>query len=209
MTDLFPLLSKICYILAGAAFIAAVFLFFKFRILEVIADLSGKSAKQSIERMRSGAARSGKPRREARPPRETTSRLPKTKQYPKEPAATKIFGGKTGKTGKIDAEAIPETGLLEDRPMQAADLEATALLNGAEEATALLNGEDATALLNGSAEDATALLNGEDATSLLNESAGAPGRPPVQARPSGAKRSGGVPLTMLDEVMLVHSDLIL
>lgn len=190
MTDL-STLSKISFIAAGVFFAVAVFLFFKFRILDVIADLSGKNAKQSIARMRNGAERSGRPRHDKKTQRETTSRLNKTKQYPREPAATKRFGKKT------EAEAVPETGLLED---PAKDSEATALLNGGEEATALLNG----------AEEATALLNGgEDATALLNETDAANEGPTTESLTPAPKRTGGVTLTMLDEVMLIHSDVVL
>lgn len=52
MNDVFKILYIICFILAAVSFCAAMFIFFKFRIVEVIQDLNGTIARRQIELMR-------------------------------------------------------------------------------------------------------------------------------------------------------------
>ena len=55
----FRIISIVCFSVAGASLLLALFLFFKFRIISVIGDLTGKTAKKSIEKMREENAKSG------------------------------------------------------------------------------------------------------------------------------------------------------
>lgn len=52
MADIMSNISAAAFIAAGLFFILAVFLWFKFRILSIINDLSGRTARKSIEQMR-------------------------------------------------------------------------------------------------------------------------------------------------------------
>lgn len=51
-TSLLSTISLICFIVAGVLLAAAVFLFFYLRITKVISDLSGRTAKKSIQSLR-------------------------------------------------------------------------------------------------------------------------------------------------------------
>ena len=57
--DTLSTLSLIFFIAAGVAFAAAIFLFFYFRIMKVVSDLSGRTAKRSIQSVRSRNEQSG------------------------------------------------------------------------------------------------------------------------------------------------------
>lgn len=59
-TSLLSTISLICFILAGVMFAVLLFLFFYLRIPRVISDLSGRTAKKSIQRMRYRNENSGK-----------------------------------------------------------------------------------------------------------------------------------------------------
>lgn len=52
MADILDLLSTIAFIAAGAFFLLSVFLWFRFRVLSIINDLSGRTARKSIEQIR-------------------------------------------------------------------------------------------------------------------------------------------------------------
>lgn len=53
MADTLSVISLVSFIVSGICFLLAVFFWFKFRILTIIGDLSGRTAQKSIERMRS------------------------------------------------------------------------------------------------------------------------------------------------------------
>ena len=59
MVEILFTISIISFILSGTAFIVAVFCWFRFKIPQVVGDLSGRTAKKSIERMRAGYEKSG------------------------------------------------------------------------------------------------------------------------------------------------------
>lgn len=59
-TEILELISLISYILSGISLLLAIFFWVKFRIPSVIGDLSGRTAKKSIERMRVTNEKSGK-----------------------------------------------------------------------------------------------------------------------------------------------------
>lgn len=56
---IFRIISIVCFSAAGVALLLAVFLFIKFRIISVIGDLTGKTARKSIEKMREENEKSG------------------------------------------------------------------------------------------------------------------------------------------------------
>ena len=59
MAEILSAVSLISFIVSGTAFIAAVFCWFRFQIPQVVGDLSGRTAKKSIERMRADYEKSG------------------------------------------------------------------------------------------------------------------------------------------------------
>lgn len=60
MARIFQIISVIAFSAAGAGIFLAVFFWFKFDIWKIIGDLSGRTAKKSIEQMRRANAGSGK-----------------------------------------------------------------------------------------------------------------------------------------------------
>ncbi len=56
---IFRIISIVCFSVAGVSLLLAVFLFIKFRIISVIGDLTGKTARKSIEKMREENEKSG------------------------------------------------------------------------------------------------------------------------------------------------------
>lgn len=59
MVEMIEKLSVIAFLAAIVCLLLAVFIWFRFRILSVINDLSGKTAKKAIEQIRSNNIRSG------------------------------------------------------------------------------------------------------------------------------------------------------
>lgn len=59
MVEIIKTLSNIAFAVAGVCLLLAIFVWFRFRILSVINDLSGKTAKKAIEQIRSNNIRSG------------------------------------------------------------------------------------------------------------------------------------------------------
>ncbi len=55
----FRIISIVCFSIAGVSLLLALFLFFKFKIISVIGDLTGKTARKSIEKMREENEKSG------------------------------------------------------------------------------------------------------------------------------------------------------
>lgn len=167
--EILSLVSLISYILAGICLVLAAFFWFFFKIPAVIGDLSGRTAKHSIERMRQANARSGNKSYRASATNAARGKLTDTMQHssklkkgnaPEQPSAK-------GETGR------PETGLLSENKAGTYVGERTEILDGGE---------------------TTGMLVDDEATMALNTAAA-----PV-------KRSGGKKLTMINEVMLIHTD---
>ena len=59
MVDTIKLLSTIAFIVAVVFLLIAVFLFFKFQIITIISDLTGRTARRSIAQIRENNIRSG------------------------------------------------------------------------------------------------------------------------------------------------------
>lgn len=159
MAETLSTLSIISFAIAGVSLALAVVLFICFKIPTAIGDLSGRNAKRSIARMRSGNEKSGN----------KSYRTSETNAARGKLTSTMHGIGDQPKGRKSDAkmtaqDQMPETGLLDENK---ADLK----------------------------EESTVLLNGAEETALLAETPKEP-----------AKRVGGVKLTLLDEVMLIHTD---
>lgn len=169
MAETLSTLSIISFAVAGVFLVLAVFLWFFLKIPSVIGDLSGKTARKSIAKMRavnekSGAGGNGMQRKTAgsaprQVPHVQTSGQARPAQTPR-PAASRAS----------------ETVLLKET----LDAEETTSLAGTE-----LLADD----------EGTELLTDDEGTVLL--------RPEEEA---GARKPGGVKLTMKEEVMLIHTN---
>ena len=135
MADILSNISIVLYVIAGVCLVITVLLWFAFDIPTVIGDLSGRTAKKSIAKMRENNERSG------------------VKSF--KSSKTNLERGKlTGvpeTTGNINKQSTTssteeETGLLDDQAVQLSASEETALLNESEE-TALLSEVEETGLL--------------------------------------------------------------
>lgn len=134
MAETLQLLSIISFAVAAACLVLAVFLWFFFRIPDVIGDLSGRTARKSIAKMRAANEKSG------------------SKSY-KESKANAERGKLTGTTPGIQGnktdnsdENKPETGLLNENKAEGLESDATGMLES--ETTGLLVDDEATAPLN-------------------------------------------------------------
>jgi len=118
MAQTLSTISTVSFILAAVCFVLAVYLFIRFRIPEVVGDLSGKTARKSIEAMRAQSARSS-----SRPKKKTKTAPPKNTdraKAEKKPAAEKA---------EQYEEDKPETGLLDESLLRDYSSEATSLLD--------------------------------------------------------------------------------
>ena len=59
MVETIKLLSTIAFIAAAVLLVLAIFLFFKFKIITIINDLTGRTARRSIAQIRENNIRSG------------------------------------------------------------------------------------------------------------------------------------------------------
>ena len=129
--EILSTLSMICFIVAGVSFAAAVFFWFKFRILEAYGDLNGRTAKRSIEKLRKENERLGD--RKQRTGTETGKKV------------GLVTGNSTTAASSSEMirrdEQIPETEMLESNRAQVhamASDATTAMLEEDEDATGLL-----------------------------------------------------------------------
>ncbi len=137
MSETLSTLSIISFAVAGICLVLAVFFLFFFKIPTVIGDLSGRTARKSIEQMRAANEKTG------------------NKSYKE--SKTNVARGKLTDTikdsRKLKKNAVKdddrlETGLLTENKASDVSSEATGLLkNEDDEATGLLVDEDATAPL--------------------------------------------------------------
>lgn len=77
MTQIYQIISIVTFSLAAVSLGLAVILWFKFRIWKIIGDLSGRTAKKSIERMRSANEKSGRKSYRPTPVEESREKLRK------------------------------------------------------------------------------------------------------------------------------------
>lgn len=134
MAETLQLLSIISFAVAAACFVLAIFLWFFFKIPDVIGDLSGRTARKSIARMRAENEKSG-----AKSYRESRTNAERGKLTGTMPGIRKK------KTVRLNDEQ-PETGLLNGNKAEEFESEATGLLES--ETTGLLVDDETTAPLN-------------------------------------------------------------
>lgn len=180
MADILSNVAIVLYVIAGVCFVLAVVLWFVFDIPTVFGDLTGRTARKSIAKMRENNEKSG------------------VKSF--KHSKTNVDRGKltgipetTGNTNKPIPEngKEEETGLLDEQTGLLSESEETALLSETEE-TALLNETEETALLNEAEE--TTLLSETEETGLLEET--------IQYNVP----VGGKTLVMRESIMLIHTD---
>lgn len=133
MAQTLQTLSVISFVIAGACLVLAVFFWLFFKIPTVIGDLSGRTAKKSIAKMRAANEKTGtKSYKESRINAERgklTGTIPNL--------------GKPNKSQRTPHDGKPETGLLTENKADGFESEATGMLD---EATSIL-GSETTGLL--------------------------------------------------------------
>ena len=133
MAQTLQTLSVISFVIAGACLVLAVFFWLFFKIPTVIGDLSGRTAKKSIAKMRAANEKTGtKSYKESRINAERgklTGTIPNL--------------GKPDKSQRTPHDGKPETGLLTENKADGFESEATGMLD---EATGIL-GSETTGLL--------------------------------------------------------------
>lgn len=121
MAETLSTVSLIAFIVAGVCFVIAIVLFFVFGIPSVIGDLSGRTAKKSIKRMRLNNENSGN--KSFRPSETNASRGKLTTTIQHDPKKGKSGGIKERKQGTEEPKKnknrtsdgeILETGLLKE-----------------------------------------------------------------------------------------------
>lgn len=173
--EILSLISTISFVVAAISLALAVFFWFFFKIPHVIGDLSGRTAKKSIAKMRSANEKAGGQGYKPSAANASRGKLTDTMQHSsKLPANAKKKKAKPDKKKAANDSLMPETGLLAANKAEVISGEQTEVLESAE---------------------STSLLVDEDATVPLYEEVSLP-----------VKRTGGKKLTMLDEVMLIHTD---
>lgn len=187
--EILSLISVISFVFCGIAFVLAVFFWFFFKIPSVIGDLSGRTARKSIEKMRAGNEKAAV--QSYRPKTSYTTRHPAATAVPQppKPATIKLQPLKATTAGLKKPleelavpEQMPETGLLDESTVPTEEIFATELLNDNNDFTEEI---PATELL-ASTAITESLLDEDESTTLLP--------------------AGGVTMTILDDVMLINTD---
>ena len=142
--EILSLISTISFVVAAISFVLAVFFWFNFKIPSVIGDLSGRTAKKSIARMRANNERAGGQGYKPSTVNVGRGKLTDTMQHSRK-LANDVKKNDTKKKTRV-ADVMPETGLLETNKAVTADSQQTDFLEDYE-ATGLLLDEDATAPL--------------------------------------------------------------
>ena len=142
MADILSIVSLVSFILSGVAFVLAILLFILFRIPSVIGDLSGRTARKSIAKMRLANEKTG-----VKSYKESKTNVERGKL-----TGTIPDSGKLNKKNSAPANGQPETGLLADNKAEGLESEATGVLDEEtgmleSETTGLLVDENATAPL--------------------------------------------------------------
>ena len=140
MAETLSTLSIISYIIAGVAIAIAVILWFFFDIPTVIGDLSGRTARKSIAKMRVANEKSG------------AKKYQESKINKERGKLTETMKG----AGKSDLDDRPDTGLLVENKVNSIVSEETGLLTN--ESTDVLDGEETGLLVD---ENATVALKKE------------------------------------------------
>lgn len=143
MAQLLQSLSVISFAIAGVCLVLAVFFWFFFKIPTVIGDLSGRTARKSIAKMRAANEKSGvKAYRES-----------KTNAERGKITGTMHGIGRSAVADPAPSDGRPETGVLAENKAEGLDPQATGALN---EETAMLDAATTELLVD---ENATVSLN--------------------------------------------------
>lgn len=142
MVQTLQTLSIISFTIAGICLVLAVFFWFFFKIPTVIGDLSGRTARKSIAKMRAANEKTG-----AKSYKESKTNAERGKL-----TGTMPDSGKLKKKKEVPDDGKPETGLLAENKADGLESEATGVLGAAtgnleSETTGLLIDENATAPL--------------------------------------------------------------
>lgn len=135
MAQTLQTLSIISFAVAGVCLVLAIFFWFFFKIPTVIGDLSGRTARKSIAKMRAANEKTG-----AKSYKESKTNAERGKLTGTMPDSDKLK-----KKKDVPDDGKPETGLLADNMAEELDSEATGILGS--ETTGLLIDENATAPL--------------------------------------------------------------
>lgn len=160
MAETLSTLSIISFAVAGVALAVAIFLWVFLKIPQVIGNLSGRTARKSIARVRASNEKSGN-----KSYRSSTTNVARGKLTSTMPPsdngepAEKMSDGEAG---------MPETGLLADNKANPDDSASTELLLD-NEATGLLLDEDATAPLDGTITKSDKRRSGGKKLKILDE----------------------------------------
>lgn len=112
--EIFELISTVSYVLAGVFLVLTIYLAYRFRIWAVIGDLTGRTARKSIERLRKANEDSGN--KSYRPSTTNAERGKLTANMP-EPKDRRLIPDppqKPEKKAPLQPDVMPETGLLSD-----------------------------------------------------------------------------------------------
>lgn len=142
MADTLQTLSIISFAVAGVCLVLAVFFWFFFKIPSVIGDLSGRTARKSIAKMRAANEKTGN----------KSYKESKTNAERGKLTGTMPDSGKLKKKKNVVDDGKPETGLLVENRATGLDTEETGLLD---ETTSILGSETTGLLVD---ENATAPL---------------------------------------------------
>lgn len=150
MADTLSLVSTICFVAAGVSLAVAAALFFAFKIPRVYGELSGRSARKSLEKLRSE----------------------------NESSAAKFYGnsGKVSRTEELTAHMSAEKGVGAEKTelLPEEGSESTTLLSegeSGEPSGMQTEGSESTTLLTEEGSESTTLLSDwDEGTELLDES---------------------------------------
>lgn len=197
-------ISLISFILAGISLVVAIFIWFKFQIPSVINDLSGRTAKKSIQRLRESNEKSGKKVFKSSTTNiergMLTDTMPDSEILKDESESKKAsIGTKYQKTSLQNSKALQRK-----EPVKQKEIEETSLLlenqtsNNQNLETEILKNET--------------LIKTEQVESFKTEETGLLIEENVE-KPLGVEKTAflvhkrvGVELVMLEDVMFVHTD---
>lgn len=172
----YTLLSYIAYGAAGLMVVLAVLFFFLFKIPEVIGDLSGRTARKNIAKIRSANERSGDKSFTPGRVNEDRGKLTKSMRLDETGAKGTVDLKSSQNTTRLAGEGAATTDLLNDRG--GFIREETDVLPGTDETTPLTKAD---------AEETTPLREAEETAPLREAEETAPLAGPAQAAPIPAE----------------------
>lgn len=180
MAETLSTFSIISFVAAGVFLVAAIVIFILFKIPLVIGDLTGKTAQKSIARLRAENEKSGK--KSHQPSSVNKERGEKTKPIPTQESI-----------GSESTTVLPDDDVTEA-------LRSTESFDNVTDVLPTNDNYDATTelLFDLEEEGATTelLSDSHESTLFLSD----------ELKKAGSRKPGGISLTMLDEVEMIHTD---